>query len=178
MAIFQCQTEVQTIRRPRRHISSVCAIQHPRSLFSCVAQAIKFHLCASKRSCLDTLMHFTDTFFFHPDTTVDIDDTQATISDDNNPSAHSRLRSMFGYFAEHVLPTQHTTSESGASSRSSSETRRQGRSTAAWKDRSQVPWAKTSLSPRARSSVRCFGPASVAQPLDSSDYNSSPQQPL
>ena len=165
MAIFQCQTEVQTIRRPRLHISSVCALQHPTSLFSCVAQAIKFHLCASKRSCLDTLMHFTDTFF-HPDTTVDIDDTQATISDDNDPSAHSNLRSMIGYFAEQVSPAQHTTSESGASSRSSSETRRQGRSTAARKDRSQVPWAKTSLSPRARSSVRCFGPASVAQRPD------------
>ena len=63
MTIFQCQTEVQTIRRPRRHTSSVCAMQHPRSLFSCVTQAIKFHRCVSKRSCLDTLMHFKDTFF-------------------------------------------------------------------------------------------------------------------
>ena len=43
-------------------------------------------------------MHYTDTL--NTDTTLDIDDTQATVSYCNNPSAHSRLRSMFGYFAE------------------------------------------------------------------------------
>ena len=44
------------------------------------------------------LLHYTDTM--HLDTTLDIDDTQATVFDCNDPSAHPRLRSMFGYFAE------------------------------------------------------------------------------
>ena len=48
-------------------------------------------------------MHRTDTL--NTDTTLDIDDTQATVSDCNNPSAQSRLRSMFGYFAARASPT-------------------------------------------------------------------------
>ena len=40
-------------------------------------------------------MHWTE--HLHSDTTLD---TQATVSDDNNPSAHSRFRSMFGDIAE------------------------------------------------------------------------------
>ena len=49
-------------------------------------------------------MHWTDTV--HPDTTLDIHDTQATVSDCNKPSAHSRLSGMFGHFAERASPTE------------------------------------------------------------------------
>ena len=47
---------------------------------------------------MDTLMQYTD--LSHTDTTLDIDDTQANVSDCFYLSAHSRLRSVFGYFAE------------------------------------------------------------------------------
>ena len=48
-------------------------------------------------------MHHTDAL--NTDTTLDIDDTQATVSGCINPSAHSRLRSMVGYLAERASPT-------------------------------------------------------------------------
>ena len=36
--------------------------------------------------------------------TLDIYDTEAAVSDCNNPSAHSRLRSVFDYFDERASP--------------------------------------------------------------------------
>ena len=49
-------------------------------------------------------MHYTDTM--NTDTTLDIDDTQATDTNCNHPSAHSRLRIVFVYFAEQACPTE------------------------------------------------------------------------
>ena len=46
-----------------------------------------------------------DTDTLHTDTTLDIDDTQAIVSVCKIPSAHSRLGSVFGYFAERAFPT-------------------------------------------------------------------------
>ena len=54
-------------------------------------------------------MHYTDTL--NTDTTLDIDETQDTVSCCNNPSAHSRLRSMFGYFAERASPAGYEPTE-------------------------------------------------------------------
>ena len=54
-------------------------------------------------------MHYTDTL--NTDTTLDIDETQDTVSYCNIPSAHSRLRSMFGYFAERASPTGYDPNE-------------------------------------------------------------------
>ena len=63
-------------------------------------EASKVSLCSVKShsqslrfasiACVDTLMRYTDTL--NTDTTLDIDDTQATVSDCNNPSAHARSK--------------------------------------------------------------------------------------
>ena len=58
------------------------------------AQAIKVHL--SQKKC-------TTRTPLHSGTTLD---TQATVSDYNNPSAHSRFRSMFGDFDERASLTE------------------------------------------------------------------------
>ena len=54
-------------------------------------------------------MHHTEAL--RSDTSLDIDETQARVSDCNNPSAHSRLRSMFGNFAERASPTDYDPNE-------------------------------------------------------------------
>ena len=54
-------------------------------------------------------LRYSDTV--HPDSTLDVDDTQATVSDSNKPSAHPRLRSVFGYFAERASPTGYEPNE-------------------------------------------------------------------
>ena len=54
-------------------------------------------------------MHYTDTMIMY--TTLDIDDEQATVTNCNNRSAHSRFRSVFGYFAEQASPTGYEPNE-------------------------------------------------------------------
>ena len=54
-------------------------------------------------------MHRTDTL--NTDTTVDIDDGQAAVTNCSNPPAHSHLRRVFGYFAERAAPTDYEPNE-------------------------------------------------------------------
>ena len=48
-------------------------------------------------------MRYTETV--HTDTTLDIDDAQARVSESNYPSEHSTEKSMFVRFAERASPT-------------------------------------------------------------------------
>ena len=70
----------------------------------CLNKVICSHSDLHTSPCMDTFIYYTDTV--NTDTTLDIDDTQATASDCNNPSEHSRFRSMFGFFAERASLTR------------------------------------------------------------------------
>ena len=73
-----------------------------RFLFALRKSFVVIAVCIH-RLCENTHRHFADTL--NADTTLDIHNTQATVSDCNKQPAHSRLRNMFGYVAERASPT-------------------------------------------------------------------------
>ena len=114
--------ELWTLHLPQRHIPSVCALLRDSShQGSGIDIDSALSLCALTEvicshsdvrpslAWMDTFPYYTDTM--HLDTTINIDHVQAAVTNCSNPSAHSRLRSVFGHFAEGASPTSHESNE-------------------------------------------------------------------
>ena len=70
--------------------------------FSCMAQNHSEHGLSLRFE--EVICSHGSARTLHPDTTLDVNDTRANVSDCNNPSAQSRLRRMFGFFADGAFP--------------------------------------------------------------------------